>query len=294
MTPQPEDREDGVTPAGGTAPARTPAADPLLEAELAAAMADFATAEQPPHFDPHEIARAAGATRWRSRFAVAAVVAACAAASAAVVLSSGGGHADRRLPPATRTAAPTATPTRSAAASAPLDGDTVVRGLFPAATMYQNPQTRGRVRLAQVGALFSDSAAFARVWGDGGLGATCGVRADGVLAADPSSVLFYRGTTLLDQQASLTLDPVTGRITAITCGSRRGDPGDPAVAARYGHPGAAGKGTSDCGRPAPATWLADEPRSGTVVHGWSVTLDGAPPFALGIDDTTGEVSATCW
>ncbi|MFI1095957.1 hypothetical protein [Streptomyces sp. NPDC020917] len=281
MTPERKDAADEPTVEHDSA------ADPLLEAELTAALGEFAAREQPPHFDPRAIARASGATR-RSRFTLAAAVVAAAAATAAVaVLAAGGGHGDRPLPPAT------GTPTRTAAPSAPLDADAVVRGLFPAATKYQNPGTRGKVHLAQVRALFTSAAAFTEVWGDGGLGATCGARADGVLAADPSSVLFYRGTTLLDRHASLTLDPVTGRISGITCGPRRGDPGDPAVAGRYGHHGAAGKGVADCGRPAPATWLADTPTSGTVVHGWSVTLDGAPPFMLGVDDTTGRVSVTC-
>jgi len=279
MTPERRDATNGQDAEHGAA------ADPVLEAELAAAMGEFAAREQPPHFDPRAIARASGAAR-RSRFALAAAVAAAAAAAVAVaVLVPGGGHGDGPLPPAT------GTPTRTAAPSAPLDPDAAVRGLFPAATMYQNPGTRGQVRLAQVRALFSGPAAFTAVWGEDGLGATCGARADGVLAADPSSVLFYRGTTLLDRHASLTLDPVTGRISGITCGPRRGDPGDPAVAGRYGRQGAAG--AADCGRPAPATWLADTPTSGTVVHGWTVTLDGAPPFMLGVDDTTGRVSVTC-
>jgi len=281
MTPEREDAMNDVTAAHGAA------AGSPLEAELAAAMAEFASDQQPPHFDPRAIAHASGASR-RSRFAVAAgVVAAAAATVAAVVLSAGGGHGERPPSPAT------ATPTHSTAPSAPLDADTVVRGLFPAATLFQNPSTRPRVHLAQVSALFSDRAAFTRVWGDGGLGATCGERADGVLAADPANVLFYRGTTLLDRRASLTLDPVTGRITGITCGARGSQPGDATVAARYGHPSATGRNSTDCGLPTPSTWLADEPASGTVVHGWTVTLDGARPFKLTIDTAKGKATTTC-
>jgi hypothetical protein len=281
MTPEREDAMNDVNAA------HSAAGGSRLEAELAASMAEFAGCEQPPHFDPVPIAKAAGAWR-RSRFALGLGAAVAAAASMAViVLGTGGGHRDRPLLPAT------VTPTRSTAPSAPISSDAVVRGLFPAATMYQHTSTRGHVDLARVRALFSDAAAFTRVWGEGGLGATCGERADGVLAADPTDVLFYRDTALLDRRASLTLDPVTGRITGIRCAARGGEPGDPAVAGRYGHPAGGGKSSTDCGRPLPATWLADEPASGTVVHGWTVTLDGTAPFQLTIDDIKGGVSAIC-
>ncbi|MBY8880883.1 hypothetical protein [Actinacidiphila acidipaludis] len=281
MTSEREDAMDDTTSA------QAAAEDPGWRTELAAAMTEFATAERPPHFDPSAIARTVTASRRARILVTAGAAAAAAAAVAAVVLTTGAGHGTRPLPPAT------ATPTRSTAPAAPIDSDTVVRGLFPAATMYQDPRTRGRVDLTRVRALFSDPAAFATVWGDGGSGVTCGQRADGVLAGDPTGVLFYRGTTLLDRRASLALDPVSGRITGITCGARRGDPGDPVVAGRYGRATGSGGGTTDCGRPAPTTWLADEPRSGTVVHGWTVTLDGATPFALGVDDVQGTVHATC-
>lgn len=261
-------------------------AAPTLEEELAAAMAEFAGGERTPVFDPGAITRSAGVRRRRITLGLAAVGAA-AATVAAVLVSSGGGQDRRPAPPATPPS------TTAPATTAALDADDVTRKLFIAAELYQQPGTRHLVHTARIAALFTDAAAFHRVWGTDARPLTCGQHVDGVLVGGVGDVQFYRGGTHLGRDAGLTFDGATGRVTDVVCDGGDGTPGDQVVADRYGRKDGVSHGRTDCGRPAPTVWFADGPASGTVVRGWTVRLDGGVPFTISIDQNDTVTPANC-
>ncbi|NGO79378.1 hypothetical protein G6045_27530 [Streptomyces sp. YC504] len=169
-----------------------------------------------------------------------------------------------------------------------------------------------------VAALFSDQATYERIWGTDSLGVTCGERTDGVLAA--GGVSLYRGTERLDRTASLDFDTTTGRVTDLTCTpvAGHGKGGDPTVSGFYGglveaarsgdattqraqlaqqfvteHLRSAQESTAaTCSSRTPRFWLADNPSSATLSHGWTVTFDDGHGFPIDIDEN-GKIARSC-
>ncbi|MFJ4094092.1 hypothetical protein ACIPYS_21135 [Kitasatospora sp. NPDC089913] len=217
----------------------------------------------------------------------------------------------------------------TAAAAAPAPGSTPVvqadparttNALLLAALRYQNPATRSAVDTAQVEALFTDESAYRRVWGTDSTGVTCGAAVDGVLAA--GEILLYRGTERLDLAPSPVFDGATGKVTGLTCrtvvaDSRSGGPGDPTVSGFYGGLVAAtragdstalarlgrqfvtanlrsdqGPTAGTCSFTAPPFWLADNPSSATLTHGWTVNLGGQHDFPIDIDENA-KIAGSC-
>ncbi len=190
--------------------------------------------------------------------------------------------------------------------------------LFLAALRYQNPAARSQVDLVAVAALFADESTYQRIWGADSTGVTCGSSVDGVLVA--GEVLLYQGVERLDRAPSPTFDGSTGKVTDLTCrtvvgGSKGG--GDPTVSGFYGGLVAAAKSgdstamsrlgrqfvtanlrsvqgptAGTCSSTTPPFWLADNPSSGTLTHGWTVNLGGPYEFPIEIDENA-KIATSC-
>ncbi|MEE4544460.1 hypothetical protein V2S66_21080 [Streptomyces sp. V4-01] len=272
-----------------------PGGTSAFEEELVAAMGEFADRERPPAFDPRSMVRAR--SRGSRRLAAGVVTLAAAATAAVLLLTAGGGGqpGPAPVPPATG-AAVSPSPTAVDGSLPPpgagsVDQDTALLRLFTAAAMSRSQDTTRRVDLPEVMSLFADAHSYQQVWGTDGSGVTCGTRPDGVVVDSPDDVLLYRGTSSLHRRVAVAFDD-SGRITGVTCGVPYAHGGDPAVAARYGAMVGAGHAPVDCGRPRPRLWLAHAPASGTVVHGWTLALDGGAPFTVGVDGA-GKVTVHC-
>ncbi|WP_328954581.1 hypothetical protein [Kitasatospora purpeofusca] len=221
---------------------------------------------------------------------------------------------------------PSPSPTASASASAPAsaskpaspaDPARTTNTLFLAALRYQNPATRSEVDPVEVAALFADESTYQRIWGADSRGVTCGASVDGVLAA--GEVLLYQGVERLDRAPSPTFDGATGKVTDLTCetvagGSKGGDPtvsgfygglvaatksGDSTAVARLGKlfvtaqlRSEQGPTAGTCSFTTPPFWLADNPSSGTLTHGWTVNLGGRQGFPIEIDETA-KIAGSC-
>ncbi|MEZ0091470.1 hypothetical protein [Streptacidiphilus sp. EB129] len=284
-----------------------------VERELVRAMNDSAGNEPVPAYDPQQLA-ASGRRHRRQVWALAASVAAVAALGAGLAALLSGGGPSHTVPVTAGPAAPR--PVGSPPASAPdaARGWATMRTVLLAAERYENPATRGTVQLGQVAALFTDQAAFTRVWGSGGLGATCGAVADGALTMDHSGVLLYRGSVQLPDHAAFTFDDRTGRISGVSCGSGQlpGGLGHQTIAAVFGSQvsgGKAGDGlvgpqvsSLDCSpadRPL-TNWYGDIATGGGLAvpptWQWQVTLNGDQadgPLSAVVDHTGLMTQATC-
>ncbi|MFE6834979.1 hypothetical protein ACFVFI_09075 [Streptomyces sp. NPDC057705] len=188
--------------------------------------------------------------------------------------------------------------------------------MFLSALRYQNPATRSKVAPAEVAALFTDESTYQRIWGADSRGVTCGAVVDGVLAA--GEVLLYQGTEQFDRAPSLHFD-ATGKVTDLTCATVTGGgkAGDPTVSGFYGGlvtatksgdstaittlgkqfvtehlRSAQGPTAGTCSFTAPPFWLADNPSSGTLTHGWTVNLDDRYGFPIDIDENA-KINRSC-
>ncbi|MCX5405871.1 hypothetical protein OHA37_18490 [Streptomyces sp. NBC_00335] len=287
-----------------------------LEEELAAAMLDRAGQEPPRGYDVDGLI---GRVRLRRRRLQTGAVA------AAVIVALGAGFVVREGRDRTSTPAPAATapsPDMPPAPSVPVepppfDLSRSMNTLFLSALRYQNPATRSQVDPAEVAALFSNEPNYRRIWGADSLGVTCGTAVDGVLLS--GGVLLYRGTEPLDRIPSVTFDATTGKVVELTCAtnSAGGKGGDPTVSGFYGGlvtaaksgdstaPATLGKQfvtghlrsaqgptAGTCSVTTPPFWLADNPSSGTLTHGWTVNLGGASAFPIDIDENA-KIAKSC-
>ncbi|MFD7417707.1 hypothetical protein [Kitasatospora purpeofusca] len=206
----------------------------------------------------------------------------------------------------------------SDSASKPADPARTTSTLLLAALRYQNPAARSQVDPAAVAALFADESTYQRIWGADSTGVTCGSSVDGVLVA--GEVLLYQGVERLDRAPSPTFDGSTGKVTDLTCrtvagGSKGG--GDPTVSGFYGGLVAAAKSgdstamsrlgrqfvtanlrsvqgptAGTCSSTTTPFWLADNPSSGTLTHGWTVNLGGPYAFPIEIDENA-KIATSC-
>ncbi|MFE2165971.1 hypothetical protein ACFXB3_13010 [Streptomyces sp. NPDC059447] len=291
-----------------------------LEEELTAAMFDRSRQEPPRSYDADDLIATVRQRRLRHLQAGAAAAVVLVALGAGFV--SQAGH-DRGSAPAGVPIAPSAGTDSSApppvAPSSPAPSTSPARTtntLFLSALRYQNPATRSKVDPAEVSALFTDESTYQRIWGADSRGVTCGAVVDGVLAA--GGILLYQGTERLDRVPSLHLD-AAGKVTDLTCATVAGDgkAGDPTVSGFYGGLVAATKSgdstaittlgeqfvtehlrsaqgptAGTCSFTAPPFWLADDPSSGTLTHGWTVNLDGPNGFPIDIDENA-KISRSC-
>ncbi|MBC9711890.1 hypothetical protein H9Y04_04810 [Streptomyces sp. TRM66268-LWL] len=289
-----------------------------LEEELAAAMHDRTRQEAPHTYDVDTVVTTVRRRRRRLQWATAAAVAAVTL-GAGFVAQTGSGRV--AAPPQTSTAPsvperPTKPPTHVEPTRS-TDPAQTLHSLYLAALRHQNPATRAAVDPAAVAALFADRAAYERIWGTDSLGVTCGERADGVLAS--GEVSLYRGSERVGRSARLDFDAATGRVRDVTCTpvAGHGKGGDPAMAGFYGGLVAAGSGGGEarraqlaqefltdelrsgqgatagtCSSRAPKFWLADNPSSATLTHGWTVTLDDGRGFPVEIDED-GKIARSC-
>ncbi|MFB6521339.1 hypothetical protein [Streptomyces sp. NPDC056401] len=288
-----------------------------LEEELAAAMLDRAAQEPPRGYDVDGLI---GRVRQRRRRLQTG------AAAAAAIVALGAGFAVQEGRDRTSTPTPAATapspempPSPSLPVKRPpVDPARATHTLFLSALRYQNPATRSQVDPAEVAALFANEPTYRRIWGTDSLGVTCGAAVDGVLV--PGQVLLYQGTEPLDRAPSLTFDGTTGLVVDLTCatGSGGGKGGDPTVSGFYGGLVAATKsgdstaletlgkqfmtanlrsarGTqhaATCSFTTPSFWLADDPSSGTLTHGWTVDLGDTSAFPIEIDENE-KIARSC-
>ncbi|MFI9329567.1 hypothetical protein ACIGZJ_18720 [Kitasatospora sp. NPDC052868] len=299
-----------------------------LEQELAAAMLDRSRQEPPGGYDVDGLI---GSVRQRRRRLQAGAAAAVAIVALGAGFLSRADH-DRVSVPVQASTAPSVelppspppteppSPTASASASKPVspaDPDRTTNALFLAALRYQNPATRSQVDPVAVAALFANESTYQRIWGADSSGVTCGASVDGVLAA--GEVLLYQGVARLDRAPSLTFDGATGKVTDLTCRPVVGDSkgGDPTVSGFYGGLVAAtrsgdstavaglgeqfvtanlrsgqGPAAGTCSFTTPPFWLADNPSSGTLTHGWTVNLGGHQDFSIEIDEN-GKIFGSC-
>ncbi|WP_329492693.1 hypothetical protein [Kitasatospora herbaricolor] len=289
-----------------------------LEDELAAAMLDRAQQFPPPTYEADALVAAVG--RRRRRLAAGA-----AAALAVVVMSAGFAgqlRHDRGSPavPAPAHPMPASSPSSTspppAAPAPPADPSRTTRALYLAALRYQDPATRADVDLTAVATLFTDADTYRRIWGTDSRGVTCGAAVDGVMAA--GDIRLYQGAQPLGKVASLAFDG-SGTVRSLTCtadtASGHGD--DPSVngfygglvtAAKSGDPGARpllaeqflstglrsaqGATAGTCFTGTPTFWLADDPTSGTLRHGWSMTLSDSRRFPVDLDEH-GKIDTAC-
>ncbi|WP_407838140.1 hypothetical protein ACE1OC_19915 [Streptomyces sp. DSM 116496] len=287
-----------------------------LEEELAAAMLDRAAQEPPRGYDVDGLI---GRVRQRRRRLQTG------AAAAAAIVALGAGFAVQEGRDRTSTPEPAATapgPSLPPAPSQPVKRPPVdparsTHTLFLSALRYQNPATRSQVDPAEVAALFANEPTYRRIWGSDSLGVTCGSAVDGVLV--PGQVLLYQGTEPLGRYPSLTFDGTTGLVVDLTCatGSGGGKGGDPTVSGFYGGLVKAAKSgdataretlgkqfvsaqlrstqgpdAGTCSSNTPPFWLADNPSSGTVTHGWTVDLGGTSAFPIEIDENE-KIARSC-
>lgn len=212
---------------------------------------------------------------------------------------------------------PTTSPSSTSSPRPPAEPSETTRALYLAALRYQDPATRAEVDLDRVAALFADADAYRRIWGTDSRGVTCGVAVDGVLAA--GEIRLYQGAQPLGQVASLTFDGASGTVRSLTCtpDTARGQGDDPSVngfygglvtAAKAGDPSvrptlaerflsarlrsAGGATAGTCFTDTPRFWLADNPSSGTLRHGWSMTLSDSRRFPIDLDEH-GEIDTAC-
>ncbi|MFD9723237.1 hypothetical protein [Streptomyces sp. NPDC059072] len=287
-----------------------------LEEELAAAMFDRSRQEPPRSYDADDLIASVRQRRLRHLQT--------GAAAAVVLVALGAGfvsHAshDRGSTPAgapsagTASSAPTVTPSSPAPPTSPAR---TASTLFLSALRYQNPATRSKVDPAEVAALFVDESTYQRIWGADSRGATCGAAVDGVLVA--GEVLLYQGTEQLERTPSLHFD-ATGKVTDLTCATVTGDgkAGDPTVSGFYGGlvtatkagdstaiatlgkqfvtehlRSAQGPTAGTCFSTTPQFWLADNPTSGTLTHGWTIDLDDGGSFPIDIDENA-KIARSC-
>lgn len=292
-----------------------------LEEELAAAMLDRARQVPPRSYDA---AGLIGSVRRRRRRLQAG------AAAAVAIVALGAGFAaqqgrDRASVPVPASPGPNADmapspPPSPTASAAPATPTRTMNTLFLAALRFQNPATRSQVDPAEVAALFANEPTYQRIWGADSLGVTCGATVDGVLL--PGRALLYRGTERLDQAPSLTFDGATGKVVDLTCktiaGNGKGN-GDPTVSGFYGglvaatkagdstalatlgkrfvtehlrSDGGQGPTAGTCSFTTPPFWLADNPSSATLTHGWTVNLGGRFDFPIDIDEDA-KITRSC-
>lgn len=287
-----------------------------LEEELAAAMLDRARQEGPRSYDVDGLI---GRVRQRRRRLQTG------AAAAAVIVALGAGFVvqegrDRTSGPAPAATAPSPDmpPSPSLPAKPPrVDPVRATNTLFLSALRYQNPATRSQVDQAEVAALFANEPTYRRIWGTDSLGVTCGATVDGVLVA--GQALLYQGTEPLDRSPSVTFDGTTGKVVEVTCrmNAAGGKGGDPTVSGFYGGlvtaaksgdstaPATLGKQfvtaqlraaqgptAGTCFPTAPSFWLASDPSSGTLTHGWTVNLGGDSDFPIEIDENE-KIARSC-
>ncbi|MFC1410626.1 hypothetical protein ACEZCY_17130 [Streptacidiphilus sp. N1-12] len=290
--------------------------DQDIESELVAAMNDFTDSTPVPAYDPAALI-AARRRRRPQLWALAAAVVAVAAVGTGVALATGG-DSPTPLPPASPSVsaashAPSpsasATPSTVPPGAANIDPMTAqmdaLRTVTVAAEMYENPATRGQVKLDAVAARFTSPAAFTKAWGNGGLGVTCGQVANGALGGG-ADLLLFKGTHQLSRMPQFGYDPESTKLTGVTCVDAGRQYGDPVLTGVYGKlvSGAQpAKGmigpkvpSATCGRNPARTWYADDPGSGTLVEGWKLRLDGYGPIDVGIDPNKGPgqvFSVTC-
>ncbi|WP_327305574.1 hypothetical protein OG730_20350 [Streptomyces sp. NBC_01298] len=289
-----------------------------LEEELAAAMLDRAATEPPRGYDVDGLIGRVRRRRRRLRTGAAAA-AVIVALGAGFVVQEGRDHTSGPAPAATAPSpdmppAPTPPITQP-----PVDPARATNTLFLTALRYQNPATRSQVDPAEVAALFANEPTYRRIWGTDSLGVTCGEAVDGVLMA--GQMLLYRGTEPLDRSPSLTFDVTTGKVVDATCTTNAGGGkgGDPTVSGFYGglvaatkagdstaletlgkrfvapqlrSAGAQGPTAGTCSFTTPPFWLAGNPSSGTVTHGWTVNLGGTFAFPIEIDENE-KITRSC-
>lgn len=286
-----------------------------LEAELAAAMLDRSRQELPRSYDVDGLIGSVRQRRRRLQTGAAAAVAIVALGAGFVAQ----GGQDRTSAPVPAATAPRTDMPSAPASAPPADPARTTNTLFLSALRYQNPATRSEVDPAEVAALFANEPAYQRIWGADSRGVTCGAAVDGVLAA--GQVLLYQGTELLDRMPSLRFDGATGKVTDLTCATSAGDAkgGDATVSGFYGglvaatksgdstalatlgeqfvtehlrSAGSQGPTAGTCSFTAPPFWLAHNPSSGTLTHGWTVNLGGPADFPIEIDENA-KISRSC-
>ncbi|MFC7220943.1 hypothetical protein ACFQLX_22710 [Streptomyces polyrhachis] len=289
-----------------------------VEAELKAALADYAHREPAPGYEAEHIVRRARRGSRRVWAAGAAAVAAAVAAAGLLWLPTGSGTPDPTFPATHTTPPPTGhtTPpaqTRRGDAEDPAYQIEITRDFYQRVSTAQTGATLSIPAIKAQEDLFVDRAAYERYWGLDGINATCGARANGFVAFQ-TQVTFYDGPRPLPRTARLILDPATGRVAKVEChplGEKSGDatlggffgalvesgPEDTAgiLAARQDFFAAEMETRSTltgmCTTTVPETWYADSPAAATLTHGWTVRINDGPPFKVGIDEN-GRISST--
>ncbi|MEV6106736.1 hypothetical protein AB0M28_18760 [Streptomyces sp. NPDC051940] len=273
-----------------------------VEAELSAALAEFARTEPVPAYRPQEMVRAARRRTRRSAAAFTVAAVGVAVAVLAVLLPGAGAREEPRPLPAVDS---TPTPV----AREPLDGSEAVRALLEAAVRYRIARLRPLVRPAEVAGLFADRAAYTRVWGADGLGVTCGGPADGFVLGSHEAVTMYDGTRRRVDAAFVLTDD--GRVAGVRCSPSTDTAGDDALGPYFGGLtviGDAGGRAEDevdveaaraleaqyataavlrgpdfaglCGGILPHVWIAETPAGA----GWTVWVNGGPPAQVAFDE----------
>ncbi|MFD9303159.1 hypothetical protein ACFWCB_10880 [Streptomyces sp. NPDC060048] len=286
-----------------------------LEEELTAAMLDRSRQEPPRSYDVDDLI---GSVRRRRRRLQTGAAAAVVIATLGAGFVSQVGQDRASAPVLASTAPPSADmPPSPTASASPADPARTTNTLFLSALRYQNPATRSEVDPAEVAALFANDSTYQRIWGADSRGVTCGAMVDGVLAS--GEVLLYQGTGRLDRTPSLDFDGATGKVTDLTCAAVSGDGkgGDPTVSDFYGGLVAAtksgdstalatlgkqfvtehlrsaqGPAAGTCSFTTPPFWLAHNPSSGTLTHGWTMNLGGHHDFPIDIDENA-KIARSC-
>ncbi len=288
-----------------------------LEEELAAAMRERAVRHRPGTYDAAGLVRRVRRRRRRLQAGVAAAVT-VVALGAGFAAQAGRDRDTASVPPVPLPSSNGRTSASVSPSPVMSDPTATVSALFLAAVRYQDPATRAKVDLAEVAGLFADEQAYQRNWGTDARGVTCGAETDGALVQG-GSVFLYRGAEQLAQTAVPELDASSGKVTGLTCvaappGGKGADPvvsgfygglvatagsGDPTARARLAQrflsPGlrAAQKETAGtCSSRTPTSWVAADPTSGTLTHGWTITLGDGASFPIEIDEN-GKIGASC-
>ncbi|MFE0641017.1 hypothetical protein ACFW2Y_05255 [Streptomyces sp. NPDC058877] len=290
-----------------------------LEEELATAMRDRAVQHRPGTYDAVGLVRRVRRRRRRLQAGMATGMVAAMGLAAGFAVQEGRERGAASVQPLTSPTVGTSasTPPQPVPSKPPSGPAETAGALFLAAVRYQDPATRDEVNLAEVAGLFADEKAYRRIWGTDSRGVTCGAEVDGALVQ--GGVLLYRGTEQVARTAMPEFDASSGKVTDLTCAAAQpgGKGSDPAVSGFYGGLVAATKAgdstaraglaerflsqglraaqketAGTCSSHTPTSWVAANPASGTLTHGWTITLSDGFSFPVEIDEN-GKIDKSC-